>query len=200
MLVLLQSFVMLAVSQTDSIYSIVNNEIVTKSQYVDSFYSKVYNNITPFTFKASKSVTIGQDVYDINMMRYKGWGIDGGSFEVVEVKDDNGKTLLQLQNSEAWENIDSKLRVFGYYYFIPIKIDATSTALIFVGFIRASQPSFVTIVVLRNKKATLVYNKQLFIASIKSGTIYLSDDAGENDVVHNYRIWVEGGVLKFRED
>ncbi len=200
---LLQLFVTVVMAQTESIYTIVHDSIITDTQFIDEFDQEIYDNITPFSLKGSQVIDSLPDAYTVNVMRYKGWDLEAGFGEVIDIKCKE-KSVLQLKNSEQWAFLYGDLKKYSDNpYFVPIPIDASSMAILFVGFIRANQPAFVTIVLLRDGQATLVYNKSLLIESVvKSASTFainLSDDTGGDPVVNNYSIWVEEGVLKFRK-
>ena len=108
------------------------------------------------------------DSYTINCLKYRNWGNDPGDIHVIQVLH-QGKEVFKLNNDEGWEYINDEpnggITKTNFYY--SIDLDKDTKVLIFVGIYIQSLPPYISMIVLKSGKATLVFNKRCYINEIK---------------------------------
>ena len=180
----------------EQIFSIgTNGDIVTKNKFIEELYSGNYNNVTPYTLKFSEKVnaalqtTVNDDLtsynakaakslnvnkpitaipfYTVNGLRYKGWDNESGDFNVIEILFGND-TLFTLKYADGWDKSN------GQWIYTE---NGTTRTLRTVG----------EIVVMKDGKASLVFNKPMIINSIKTN----SDGTKTFDLQENTVEWID---------
>ncbi|MFQ8826401.1 MAG: hypothetical protein ACLR76_01850 [Alistipes sp.] len=137
-------------------------EVVADSAFIDPFvwinptveYEPLYSR-TLFTPGFSGSYTVKLYRYRIaERRRY---------FSIVEI-DCGSKQVLRMIQTDGWDKFAGYSPTSDYYKLV--RLDDSTYALLFVGFNYASEPGWLTIVILRGGQATLVYNKGRHITSL----------------------------------
>lgn len=141
-----------------------DGRIVAKAKFVDSFYSEERKDITPYTLTRQFEVRAGGKDYQVKGYRYKGWENDAGDFEVLQIEAD-GDTLLTLRNDDGFVDFSHYWGTFRQSTCDIEKLDGGAVALIFTTWIYES-PNFVSVIVLNDKQAELVFNKRLVLNNV----------------------------------
>lgn len=160
-------------AQGQQIFSYSNTgDIVANVAYIDTFANnKVYTNITPYEFKQSGVVTTkSNDKYTVRLLKYKDWE-DFQDFNVIEILYKN-KQIFSFNNNGGWMffelaegpdgNASKPMEIIN---FAP-----NCTALAFTSHIYESSPYPITVIVLKDGKATLVYNKNAYLNDVKKNS------------------------------
>jgi hypothetical protein len=194
----------------EAIYDIGRNTIITKSKFIDNFFVESSSNLTPYVLK--KTVTIipssAYGSFSLDFLKFKGYESEPGICNVVRVKK-NGSPVLSLESSNGFAAISSYVNSESGDYSI-VQVSSDTYVLIFNEWIYASQPSMVSIVLIRNGTAKLVFNKPAFINSIvksngslsitlQSNTVeYIGDNntPTTNAIIHTV-MW-DGEILKYQ--
>ena len=187
-------FNMMTIAQ-EQIFSIdTNGDVVTKAKFIEELYAGNYNNITPYTLKFSEKINILQHftpsknlptkemasynletnnavamrkAYTINGLRYKGWDNESGDFNVIEILFGNN-TLLTLKYADGWDKMSTDYGSYTSKFCGIENLGDDTYAAIFKGIDIMSQPPYITIIVMKNGKASLVFNKPMIINDIKT--------------------------------
>ena len=191
----------------ESIFIIENDSIKAKTKFVDSLYFTDQGE--PYTLFKSYAITSssGQYAYDVELSNFNCAMGDGGYFRIIDIKHE-GKSILQLNQSDGWDKLPKRVKsVSTNDYFIPIQLDASTTALIFIGYPYNSQPTQLTVVVLHKNKGKMVFNKNFRINKAEKVNTVISltlhdqvieyDDDGNINTTHIFKLWNEDGELKF---
>jgi len=131
------------------------------------------------------------------------------SIKIVNIK--TNQTLLKLQNEEVWTNTKSWSDGAVDNDYISVPLSDKAVALIFIGWCYDITPSLTTIVVLKDGKATLVFNKNCdslnyqqtsSTFSVTYAEIIQEMDGNEHLIpsdkdLKKFRIWKEGEMLKY---
>lgn len=108
------------------------------------------------------------DSYTINCLKYRNWENDPGDIHIIQVLH-QGKEVLKLNKVDGWKYIneepDGGITKTKFYY--SIDLDKNTKVLIFVGIYIQSLPPYISMIVLKSGKATLVFNKPCYINKIK---------------------------------
>ena len=143
--------------------------IVVKPKYIESFHNGDYKNITPYIVEQSRNETASDgSVYLVKCLKYRNWENDPGDMHVLEVLYQNKVIYNLVNNNSGWENIADEpqgVEKTSFYYKMNLGDDAI--ALLFVGVYIMSQPPYLSMVVLKDGKATLVFNKPSYINKIE---------------------------------
>lgn len=128
-------------------------------------------------FQPSQFVSVGNTRYEIKMAT----NIDdeeSDGFNAIEICKGTNK-LLGLKDYDMWTYLFRGKTGFNYEkytdnrYFIPIELKDNIKALCFVGWPYGGDLSLLTIIILTEEDAKVVFNKHLFIESIsKNGNEY----------------------------
>lgn len=179
----------------EAIYTLTETGVQPKSKFVDAFSMEEYKNITPYVKYKDCQISSRDKKYNyqIGMSKYRGWENDAGEANVIEISSGNSMPLT-IKNNDAWLDMakDADWSAYTTHPFIPIYLSNGDIALLFTEFIYASQPSHLTIVLLRQGTATIVFNKEYFfnsmrmageelIAEIQSNTVEWIEDKALND-------------------
>ena len=196
-------------SQTGTaIYSINANVINTNNSFIDAFY--LHNggsDTTPYIPMKTYSL-IGTNAaygkFTIRMSRFKGYEDEAGIANVVQLYRDN-TCLVTLSSSLNFTSLSSYVNgLVGDFLFRKLADD--TYALVFTEWIYASQPPMVSIILIHRNNAKLVYNKKMFINSIKLTPFEMELQANTDEYVNNtpvvapilHKIWWDGSVLRFQ--
>ncbi|WP_304211426.1 hypothetical protein [Phocaeicola plebeius] len=167
--ILLMMLLVQTTKAQESIFETTAGEIVTKSKFIDPFRKKTYNNITPYILKQTTNESLQNgDSYTINCLKYRNWENDPGDIHIIQILH-QGKEVLKLNKVDGWKYIseepDGGITKTNFYY--SIDLDKDTKVLIFVGIYIQSLPPYISMVVLKSGKATLVFNKRCYINEIK---------------------------------
>lgn len=193
----------------EGIYETNGNAIITKNKYIDTFFVESTSNLTPYVFKKTVTIipTSTYGTFSLDFLMFNGYEYEPGYANVIRLSKD-GSVVLSLENSNGFSSISSYVNSESGDYSI-VQVAPDTYFLIFMEWIYASQPSMVSIVLIRNGEARLVFNKPAFIDSIikSTGSLnitlqlntveYIEDNTPTNTpIIHNI-IW-DGGVLKYQ--
>lgn len=142
--------------------------------------------------------------YRVKLYKYKGWDDEPGYYYIVDIERDGVLSLHMAQSLGG-----DKFTVDGNAsdeFFKLIRLDEQTYILLFVGYHYASDPEQLTIVVLRNDKATLVFNKHWSIYNLRESPFLMKvvtqfpstlPVTMRNTVYKT--IFQEGNLLKWRQ-
>ncbi|MCR9011630.1 hypothetical protein [Gabonibacter chumensis] len=208
LIVFVYSGVYSLIGQTsEPIVRIAGDSIVTNAKFLNPLFWDYQN--ASFSLYKSFDVPIGNDTYQVNLSDYDVARGDGGFFRIIDIIKDN-KIILRVPQSDGWDSLCTKEMQddVSNKYFMTIHLSATSVALVFVGYFYNSEPPLLTIVIIHNGKAKMVFNKPFIVKEIREieGKTYfllydrffeyVSGDEPVNEAVM-YGIWNENGVLYF---
>jgi len=195
----------------EAIYSISGNTIVTKSTFIDTFFVDHSEILTPYVHKKTETIipSSAYGVFSLRLSTFNGYEDEAGMCNVIEILRD-GMRILQLTNSNGFESISSYVKTEKGDYTL-VSLSTNTYALIFNEWIYASQPSMVSIILIRNGEVKLVYNKPMFINSLtkQAGSLsmtlqsntseYLDYDKDPKpvDPPELHTLWWDGSVLRF---
>ena len=191
-----------------------DGSIIVKSKFIDEFDNWPYENTTPYILKFSETIgiipqfTINKDLtlqkntinksdlnnsialkmrYTIKGLRYKCWtDADPGDFNVIEILFNND-TILTLKFDNGWDNMSTDYGSYTSKFCGIEKLGDNTYAAIFKGIDIMSQPPYLTIVVMKGGKASLVFNKPMIVNSIKTN----SDGTKTFDLQENTVEWID---------
>lgn len=147
-------------------------KIIPQSKYIKPFDDGMslnqYTNITPYNLKLSQNIhTPSGNLYTVEFLRFKGWEGEPGNFNVIEINKD-GYKIFDLACALGWlyfpNNLSNSTTTKGCF---EVNLGMDTIALIFYGTIISSQPPLITIIILKDGKATLVFNKPSFIEKVQ---------------------------------
>jgi len=209
--------------QTGSAIFAVGTEgtITTNSSFINPFYN--YPGAPSLTYSPQNpvNVQVGTKTYVVKTCIFNNWDNDADTgFHIIEVSS-GGQVVLTFKSALQWAYLSypagsGMYRNFKSYsdnnYFIKVPLSDSSVAIIFVGWPYDSTPSMLTIVVLTQTDAKLVYNKNMEINTITLGSAF-SMILQSNTVEYNaqnvpfngetpklHTIWLEDGVLRFKDN
>ena len=169
-----------------------DGSIAVKPEFIESIDNFPKNNTTPYVLKFSKTVNAMQhaalnDNYIVRGLRYNGYtDADPGDFNVIEIS--YGKdTLFTLKYDDGWDNMSTDYGSYTSKFCGIEKLGDNTFAAIFKGVDIMSQPPYLTIVVMKDGKASLVFNKPMIINSIKTN----SDGTKTFDLQENTVEWID---------
>jgi hypothetical protein len=192
------------------IYSVQNNSIIVKSEFISRMNNVYCSEITPYTTVDSvyfQSLD-AQDGYLVTMYRYKGWDGEAGDFQAIDIKR-NSKSIFKLDNQDGWVTQPSLLCPSNNVLSYVEHLDSSTVLLYFTGYAYNSNPGFLTLIILKEGQAYMVFNKEYAVNQIEKTdgrlTINLSDryeEYVETSAVpvnnpSKYKITWENGVLNF---
>ena len=120
----------------------------------------IYNDITPYNLIGKVSIS---NSYEVRAYRYNGWEDEPGDFDVVSIY--QGDSLI-FEFSDPWiafNKIPSEFKIFSSYpndYFHIFEMDNGATAIILNGYGYGSQPPSLTVILLYQGSAHLLYYKE----------------------------------------
>ena len=214
---LLVPFLSCAQQIGNPMFSINNGIISTNSQFIDSYHDPEVAN-DPYGSGNTVGVQVGNVNYVIKTAIFTGFGWDNDpdpGYYIIEVSANNQIKFVHKQNS-AFVTRDMEYQGFTLQqhadndYFIKAPLSNEATALIFVGWSYANNPSQLFIVVLTETDVKVVYNKPMVINSItQSG--YNFSMATQSNVLEwvngaeqgtpiTHTIYQQDGVLYFKDN
>lgn len=158
---------------------------------INNDLTSINNDLTNISKKAANSpnankTTTAIPLYTVNGLRYKGWDNDPGDFNVIEIS--YGKdTLFTLKYDDGWDNMSTDYGSYTSKFCGIENLGNNTFAAIFKGVDIMSQPPYLTIVVMKDGKASLVFNKPMIINSIKTN----SDGTKTFDLQENTVEWID---------
>ncbi len=148
-------------------------DIVTNSSYIKPFDTCTFKGVTPYIMKFENMLkTLSGQTYEIRCYKYNNWENDPGDFHVIEVRYNNN-VVLTLENPEGWDffSQDFVSSIMSYLCYGKVDLDENTIVLLFTGTNIMSQPPYCTLIVLKEGKASLIYNQQAFINDIQKNNI-----------------------------
>lgn len=149
----------------EQVFTYLNNEVVNKTKFVSSFENGRFDNITSHTLQNSyKVLSRSDEQYIVKCYKNKGWENEPGDYHYFEILH-NGKVIFDLDYADGWRYLSDKLSSLPLtteaFFYTHLTDDAV--ALCFTGITIMSQPPFLTVVIVKNGKATLVFNQPSYI-------------------------------------
>ena len=149
-----------------------NGQIAVDSSYIEPFSQGLgldfYQNLDPSILKDEMEVTTPSGgVYTVKALRFKGWENETGDFNVVEIYK-GGNKIYDMTSIDG----------FGYFPMkftdeskpqccYPINVGDETIALVFHGIYINNEPPQISIVVLHDTQAKLVFNQSFRIKDLK---------------------------------
>ena len=178
---------------------VVNEKFVEQNMEFDDQSVKPYEPVGITTFE------VDSEKYELHVLNYKGWEDEAGDFRVIRLYH-GGKQILEFADDNAWigdplfkegqtwlrDSIDSSGTPFsqildligehatykGHCLVYPLTNNAA--ALLLEGFTYGCGQTLTTIIVIKDGKAKVVYNKCRFVTGIyaneKQFELYLEKD------------------------
>ena len=154
----------------EAVFSLdLNGDVMAESKYVESFGEANFQDITPYVLQKSYSLVLNSgESYTVKCSKFNGWENEPGDCHVIEI-DHGGRSIFSFEYADGWEYIDSgiKNKISGNDFFAWYDLENDERALIFTGIHIMSQPPYLTVIVLKDGKATLVFNKPSYINKIE---------------------------------
>ena len=147
-----------------------NGTVETKSKFIEPFPNGDFANITDHTLQKSYDVVAPSgDTYTVKCYKNTGWENDPGDWHYFEILYKE-KVIFSAEYADGWEYLADNLKQTlspkaDAFYQKNLRDD--TVMLLFTGIIIMSQPPYETIVLLKDGKATLVYNKPGFIEDVQ---------------------------------
>lgn len=187
-----------------NIFTFNNGTIVPNSQFNDIPYLANEDINLSHTQTASFSA----NGITISLEKFSGWEEDPGYFTVI--KSLTNDVPFMIKSSIAWDCIPEAFRTGESDYYIRVPLNNDYTALILMGYPFDSRPPFLTIIVVGNGQAAMVFNKRYVVSSLvntsESFSMTLQGDYIEYSssgqpvsTPDTFRIWLENGVLMFEQ-
>lgn len=146
--------------------------VAVDTSYIEPFAQGLdldyYQNLDPSILKDEMKVTTPSgSVYTVKALRFKGWENESGDFNVVEIYK-GGNKIYDMTCIEGFGFFPTKFTDESKpRCCYPINIGDETVALVFHGIYIMSQPPQITIVVLNDQLAKLVFNKSFRIKDLK---------------------------------
>jgi hypothetical protein len=193
----------------EAVCTLSGNDIVVKSKFIDTFYIKQNEVLTPYTLTKTETVLPSSSYgsFSLKLYKFNGYADEPGVCNVIEVLK-NGVKVLELKNSLGFENLSSYVSSESGFYGL-ITLSANTYALIFNEYIYASSPSMISVVLIRNGQVKLVYNKEMYINSItkqsgsfnmqlQANTVEYIDPNTPYNEAELHTVWWDGATLRFQ--
>ena len=154
----------------EEVFSYSNSGLVAKDKFVSPFPNGEFVNITSHVLQKSYGVSSPSGKkYEVKCYKNEGWENEPGDWHYFEILYD-GHVILKSEYADGWCYLDdevksSLLSFTDAFLYTNLKDDAV--VLFFTGIIIMSQPPFLTAVVLKDGKATLVFNEPSYINKIE---------------------------------
>ena len=145
------------------------NNIVTNSSYISTFDNGEFDNISSHTLFKDYTVTSKAGTeYIIKCYKNTAWEDEPGDWHYFEILN-NGEVIFSEDYADGWIFLSDVLAsslTSESNAFLKFDLDNNTVLLLFEGSTIMSQPPFLTGVILRDGKATLVYNKTGYIEQV----------------------------------
>ena len=196
----------------------VNTDFQAKSNIGNS------TGITPYQEIGTISFAANSKSYTLKVLNYNGWETDGGDFRVIRLYENN-QSILEFIDEEAWigKKVEDEYQAtpFSAYkddvvkhavyndHCIVYPLENGVTALLFEGFSWSSQAPLLTIIVIKDNDAKVVFNQswviESFIPHSKGFELiiekeYLEYDNSNSQYLDRHRIYTTSdGTMKFEK-
>ena len=195
----------------------VNTDFQAKSNIGNS------TGITPYQEIGTVSFVANSKSYTLKVLNYNGWENDGGDFRVIRLYENN-QSILEFIDEEAWigKKVEDEYQAtpFSAYkddvvkhavyndHCIVYSLENGVTALLFEGFSWSSQVPLLTIVVIKDGNAKVVFNQswavEAFNAHSKGFELilidYFQEEYDNNWHPDKHRIYTTSdGTMKFEK-
>jgi len=176
-----------------------------KNKFIDTFFIEQNVVLTPYVLQKELALPSSVGGFSLNVYKFNGYEDEPG-YNVIDLLK-NGVTVLELKSSNGFETISSNVTSeTGFYSFAVL--NTNTFALIFNGYIFESSPSMVSIVIIHNGEAKLVYNKPMFINSIQytpnfsmelqANTVEYLDINKPINQAELHTVWWDGSTLRYK--
>ena len=195
----------------------VNTDFQAKSNIGNS------TGITPYQEIGTVSFAANSRNYTLSVLNYNGWETDGGDFRVIRLYENN-QSILEFIDEEAWigKKVEDEYQAtpFSAYkddvvkhavyndHCIIYPLENGVTALLFEGFSWSSQVPLLTIVVIKDGNAKVVFNQswavEAFNAHSKGFELilidYFQEEYDNNWHPDRHRIYTTSdGTMRFEK-
>ena len=192
---------MLGQSIEEVVYTFQNGEIQVNENFQVSSNIGEQTGITPYKEVGNISIGIDSENYNLNVQNFNGWRGDGGTFRIIKLYN-NTELMLEFIDEKSWRDPYSEFKEsVGKYasfndFCLVYPLQNGATALLFEGFSWASQVPLLTIIVIKDNKAKVVFNKDLainkFNAHSKGFELTLIDDFDNPSNTYKLHTTTEG--------
>ena len=208
-LCILCSIQILAQEKPENIYTFdEKGEIAVNEKFIGHQVEFSDQSVKPYKFVGITTFEAHAEKYELHTLNYNGWENEAGDFRVIRLHH-NGKQILEFTNDDAWigdplfkegqtwlcdstRSIYSGGRAFsrildmigehatykGHCLVFPLENDAT--ALLLEGFCYGNDNPLLTIIIIKDGRAKVVYNRPWFVTGIyaceREFKLYLEDD------------------------
>ena len=183
-------------------------EIVVNEKFIERNIELNNQKVKPYVPVGITAFDVHSEKYELHALNYKGWEDEAGDFRVIRLYHD-GKQILEFADDGAWigdplfkdgqtwlsdsvRSIYSGGRAFsrivemigehgtykGHCLVYPLANNAS--VLLFEGFCYGNDRPLLTIIVIKDRRAKVVYNKPWFVTGIyaceREFKLYLEDD------------------------
>ena len=154
----------------EPVFAYDNNQIKSKPQFIEAFNNGNFDNITSHSLQKSYNVSaLNGDKYIVKCFKNAGWENEPGDWHYLEIAY-NGQTIYSIDYADGWEylspNLKSSLSPMADAFYQK-DLDCDTVMLLFTGITIMSQPPYITVIILKKGKATLVLNKPFFIEKVQ---------------------------------
>ena len=179
--------------------------------------------ITPYKEIGTVSFVANSRSYTLKVFNYNGWENDGGDFRVIRLYENN-HSILEYIDEEAWigKKVENEYQAtpFSAYkddvvkhavyndHCIVYPLENGVTALLFEGFSWSSQVPLLTIVIIKDGNAKIVFNQswgiETFNANSKGFELilvdYFQEEYDNNWCPNRHKIYTTSdGTMKFEK-
>lgn len=218
----------LAQNEAKRIYTIDDKqEIIVNDKFIDTHVERNGADVMPYELIGQTVFKAHSKEYKLQVLQYKGWQDEGGDFRVIRLLHKD-KQILEFIDEESWlgdpEFADKSiwepgiamrsiskggspfsrvLRAIGKHathtgHCLVYPLENEATALLFEGFCFGNDDPLVTIIVIKDDKAKVVFNKSWFVTGLyaheKNFELYLEDDCLTPQNLGIVRTTSEGGM------
>jgi hypothetical protein len=198
---------------TDIFHYGTKGEVVASTAFIAQNMMPWRNDIVAVPYKTCNiNSENGDNSYKINLQTFNYPDIEN-SFGCIQISNArNDSILLTLKNLEVWVNTKFWSNNKTDNDFIPIHLSEETLALVFTGWSYNSTPPLTTIVILKDGKATLVFNKYCNILDFQQDASHFSftyanefqEYSGKDNKfqpsdkdLKKFKVWKEGNMLKY---
>lgn len=223
-LIIISLYSILSFSQNPrNIYTLSNGEIEVDSNFQAKSNIGNSTGITPYKEIGTISFTANSKNYILKVLNYNGWESDGGDFRVIRLYENN-HSILEFIDEEAWigKKVENEYQAtpfsanrndvekYASYndHCIVYPLENGVTALLFEGFSWSSQVPLLTIIIIKDSNAKVVFNQswgiEAFNAYPKGFELtlidYFQEEYDSNWNPDRHRIYTNSdGTMKFEK-